>query len=79
MIDKWQRNIFSCRQRKIILFAVGEGGRNNLKHDDRFNELERSVQLSCPLSLSLPEAEQKQPNLVLNKKKLKLIANWIRA
>ena len=48
----------------IFLLPIWEGGLNILKPDDRSKEYERSVQLSRPLSLSLPKAELKQQQIV---------------
>ena len=43
---------------------IWEGGMNILKPEDRFKEYERSVQLSGPLSLYLPEAKLKQQQII---------------
>ena len=42
---------------------------NILQHQHRFKEYGRSVQLSCPLSLFLPEAELKQQQIMQQIKK----------
>ena len=55
---------------RYFFVAVREGGLNILKPEDRLKEYERSVQLSSPLSLSLPEAELKQQQIIKKEKEL---------
>ena len=52
------------KYRNIFSLPMREGGLNILKPEDRFKEYERSIQLSSPLSLSLPEAELKQQQII---------------
>ena len=54
--DQKYQNIFSLPKK--------EGGMNIIEPEDRFKEYERSVQLSSLLSLSLPEAELKQQQII---------------
>ena len=54
------------KNKGIFSLPISEGGLNILKPEDRFEEYERSVQLSSPLSLSLPEAELKQQQIIRN-------------
>ena len=79
---------YNPKYRNIFSLPIREGGLNILKPNDRHNEYERSIQLSRLFSLSLPEAELKQQEIIHETKKRKsllsnqrrreLRANWIR-
>ena len=65
---------YNPKYRDIFALPIREGGLNILKPDDTLIEYERSVQLSSPLSVSLPEAELKQQQIIHEIKKEKELA-----
>ena len=55
---------YNQKYRTIISLAIRESGLNIPKPEERFIENERSVQLSSPFSLSLPESQLKQQKII---------------
>ena len=66
---------FNQKHWNIFLLSISEGDLSILKREGSFKEYELSVELSSPISLSLPEAELTQQQIILEIKKEKELGN----